>query len=73
MGAEQLIAGPAPVLVRGGGVRLGADLRVQPRDPAAPVEQCQGHAGTSVLMLLFGAGGNQAGLRAATCCQISVT
>ena len=49
MGARRLVAGPAPVIVRGGRVRLGAHLRIQPGDPAAPVEQGQGHVRTSVL------------------------
>src|SRR5580704_15584793 len=46
MGAQQVVAGPAPVFVGGGGVRLGADLRIEPRDPAAPVEQCEGSKGS---------------------------
>src|SRR5260370_35501521 len=54
MGAQQVVAGPAPVFVGGGGVRLGADLRIEPGDPAAPVEQCQGHAGTFIMASLAG-------------------
>ena len=36
-------------IVRPADVGLAADLRIQPGDPAAPVEQGQGHARTSVL------------------------
>ena len=49
MGAQQFVTGPAPVIVCGGDVRLASDLRIQPGDPAAPVEQGQGHVRTSVL------------------------
>jgi hypothetical protein len=43
MRAQQVITALAPVIVGGCGVRLRADLRIQPGDPAAPVQQGQRH------------------------------